>query len=213
MHYNPVVDASKESDDQEIANPDYKNIKKEVKQLKNELAKCGAELGRIPVTTKKDGSVRKSKKRDRLEQKRVEVKEKLAATEQKAKSCPERVKLDELKPGKKFKVLDTEGKNLWNLAETLVWNSRKELVEMFGKFLQNPRDLIPVLDATTKSRGWVRSTKEAVEVRLDPLDTPRFKAAQIQLCRTFNEKNIRLKNGKRLLYDVGENPIQKMSKN
>ena len=97
------------------------------------------------------------------------------------------------------------------MAETLVWNSRKKLIQMFEQFLPNPRDMLPVLEAITNSQGWVKSTKEAVEVRLEPLDVPRFKAAQIQLCRALNEKNIRLKNGKRLLYDVGENPTRKMS--
>ena len=55
------------------------------------------------------------------------------------------------------------------------------------------------------------STPEAIEIRLEPLDTPRFRAAQIQLCRALNEKEIRLKNGKRLFYDVELEPA-KMSK-
>ena len=33
-------------------------------------------------------------------------------------------------------------------------------------------------------------------------------AAQIQLLRYFNEKEIRLANGKRLLYDVGPDPTK-----
>ncbi|UCG54953.1 MAG: helix-turn-helix domain-containing protein, partial [Dehalococcoidia bacterium] len=190
MHYNPLVDTSEESEAQEIINPDIKNLKKQISQLKKKLAKCERELGRLPITTKKDGSVRKSKKRERLEQKRAQLKEELAVAEQKVKSCPERIKLDEVKPGEKFKELDTEGKNLWDLAETLVWNSRKKIIEIFAEFLPNPRDLIPVLEAITNSRGWVKSTREAVEVRLEPLDIPRFKVAQIQLCRALNEKNI-----------------------
>ena len=72
--------------------------------------------------------------------------------------------------------------------------------------MPNPRDLIPILEAITNSRGWVRSTKEAIEIRLEPLDRASFIAAQIQLCRALNEKEIRLKNGKRLLYDVGPEP-------
>lgn len=212
MHYNPVVDASKESEKQEVINPEYKNLKKEVNELKKKITKCEIELGRLPIMSKKDGSVRKSKKRERLEQEKEQLKNKLVVSEEKAKNCPERINLAEVKSGEKIKELDTEGKNLWDLAEALVWNSRKKLIEMFGEFLPNPRDLIPVLEAITNSRGWVRSTKESVEVRLEPLDTPRFKAAQIQLCRALNEKNIRLKNGKRLLYDVGEEPPQKLSK-
>ena len=77
---------------------------------------------------------------------------------------------------------------------------------MFSNYLPNPRDLLPVLDAITYCHGWVRSTREVIEIRLEPLDTPGFRAAQIQLCRALNEKEIRLRNGKRLLYDVGPTP-------
>ena len=112
MHYNPVVDATKESEDQEVINPDYKNLKKEISaQLKKDLAKCERQLGRVPVSIKKDGSVRKSKKRERLQHERDQIKEKLVVAEQKVKSCPQRVRLDEVKAGERFKELDTEGKN------------------------------------------------------------------------------------------------------
>lgn len=213
MHYNPVVDASKESGNQEVTNPDYIKVKKEIKQLKNQLNKCEQELGRVPVSMNQDGLVRKSKKRERLTADKTRLQEKLALAQKIKKSCPEKIRLDAVGQRKTLKELDTEGKNLWDLAESLVWNSRKKLIDLFGRFLPNPRDLIPILETITKSRGWVRSTRDAMEIRLEPLDVPRFKAAQIQLCRALNEKQIRLKNGKRLLYDVGECPTSKMSKN
>jgi len=124
----------------------------------------------------------------------------------KIKNFPERIDIKEVKPGKTYKEIAIEGKNFWDLAEALAWNSRKKLARIFENFLPNKRDLLPALDAITKNRGWVRSTREAVEIRLEPLERPSFKAAQIQLCRYLNEKEIRLQNGKRLLYDVGHAP-------
>ena len=47
-----------------------------------------------------------------------------------------------------------------------------------------------------------------IEIRLEPLETKRFEAIQIQLCQNFNEKEIGLTNGKRLLYDVGPDPTK-----
>ena len=123
-------------------------------------------------------------------------------------ACPEKVNINEVKADAAYKVLNTEGKNLWNLAEALFWNSRKKLVQIFKEFLPNERDIRPVLEAITESRGWIKSTREAIEIRLEPLETPRYKAAQIQLCRYLNEKEIRLQNGKRLLYDVGPDPTR-----
>lgn len=208
MHYNPVVDTSTQSESQDIVNPKFKQIKKEISRLRKLLAKCERQLARLPITQKKDGSLRKSNKREKLQKELKELKNKIAAKREELSNCPERVDINEVKPDATFKVLSTEGKNLWNLTEALVWNSRKKLVQLFRNYLPNERDLIPVLDAITKSRGWIRSTKEVIEIRLEPLETKRFEAAQIQLCRYFNEKEIRLANGKRLLYDVGPDPTK-----
>lgn len=208
MHYNPVVDTSMKSESQDIANPKFKQIQKEISRLRKLLAKCERQLARLPMTQKKDGSLRKSKKREKLQKELKELKDKIARKQEELANCPERVDINEVKPDAIFKVLSTEGKNLWNLTEALVWNSRKKLVQLFRNYLPNERDLIPVLDAITKSRGWIRSTKAVIEIRLEPLETKRFEAAQIQLCRYFNEKEIRLANGKRLLYDVGPDPTK-----
>ncbi|MCP3684006.1 MAG: hypothetical protein GY861_15095 [bacterium] len=208
MHYNPVVDASNESERQEIANPVLAELKKDISRLRKRLAKIERDLGRMTLTQNKDGSLRKSKKREGLQNKVEDLKKKIVAKEQTLANCPERVNINEVKAGTKYKVLSTEGKNLWNLAETLFWNSRKKLVQIFKEFLPNERDLRPVLEAITESRGWIKSTSEAIEIRLEPLETPMYKAAQIQLCRYLNEKEIRLQNGKRLLYDVGPDPTK-----
>jgi len=205
MHYNPKKDTSSDSSEQSIANPQLKELKDKKKKLKKELGKTERSLGKMPLTKNKDGSLRKSKKRDVLTEKVTQLKAQIIETEEKIANCPERIDINEI-TGKHFKVIETEGKNYWNLAEALFWNSRKKLIEIFRRFLPNDRDLQPVLDAITQSRGWIKSTKEAMEIRLEPLETPRFKAAQIQLCRYLNEQEIRLENGKRLLYDVGPDP-------
>ncbi len=213
MHYNPVLASSQDSERQEIVNPEHRRLKQEAACLKKELATCERQLGQIPMTTKNDGTLRKSKKRERFQHKRVVLKEKLMKKEEEFKACPERVEINEADSDTRFKVLDWEGKNLWNIAQALAWNSRKQLIDMVSMSLLNTRDQIPVVEAMTRGRGWVRSTSEAVEVRLEPLETPRFKAAQIQLCRALNDMEIRLGNGKRLLYDVGTEPenVQKNS--
>ena len=206
MHYNPLLDASEKSENQEIPNPEHRRLDKEFKHLKNRLAACERQLGRMPLTTNQDGSVRKSKKRDRLQQEHVELKEQIPAVKKMLEACPERIRREETDSGQPFRVLSVEGKNLWNVAQTLVWNSRKQLLDILSMYLPNIRDQIPVLEAMTQGRGWVRSTLEVIEVRLEPLETPRFQAAQIQLCRALNDMEIRLSNGKRLLYDVGSEP-------
>lgn len=213
MHYNPVLDVSLESENQEIENPAYNSLKRKLLELKKEVDRCNRELGRLPITLNKDGEQRKSKKRKKFEDMRNKLEKEVGIAKESLKNCPERIRLDEVKDGKTFKKVSTEGKNLWDVAEALVWNSRKKIMEIFKEYLPNQRDLIPVLEAITNCHGWIRSTPEVMEIRLEPLDTPRFKAAQIQLCRKLNEMNIRLNNGKLLLYDVGHEPdnVQKNS--
>ena len=206
MHYNPVMDVSMDSENQEMVNPEYSKLKKRLLEIKKEIDGCERDLGRLPTTINKDGKQRKSKKRKKLEDTRNRLKKEVGIVQESLKNCPEKVRLDEVKDSVTFKKVSTEGKNLWDMAESLVWNSRKKLIEIFKEYLPNPRDLIPVLEAITNVSGWIRSTPETIEIRLEPLDTPRFKAAQIQLCMRLTEMNIRLNNGKLLLYDVGHEP-------
>ncbi len=58
--------------------------------------------------------------------------------------CPERIDIEEID-----RDVDTEGKNLWDLAQALAWNGRRLLSDMFGNYLSSPRDLLPVSDAIT----------------------------------------------------------------
>ena len=89
----------------------------------------------------------------------------------------------------------------------IFWNSKKKLSKLLFTYLPDNRDLLPVLDAITSSKGWIKSTKGMLVVRLEPMETPRFRDAQIQLCRHLNSKKIKLPNGKLLQYDVAKNPF------
>jgi Homeodomain-like domain len=211
MHYNPLLEIRGDSVNQEVPNPEYTRLKKMLSDLKKACARHEQKLGKLPFTYNKDGSLRKSKRREKLQKKYDDLTTQRTLTEEKLKDLKETIRLDEIGAEKLFKELDTEGKNLWDLTQSLVWNVQKKLIALFKEYLPDNRDLFPVLDAMAKGRGWVRSTSETIEVRFEPLDTPRFKAAQIQLCRALNEKQIRLSNGKLLLYDVAEAP-DKMSK-
>ncbi len=205
MHYNPVLDTI-ESENQQVYNPEYKQLQKDLSGLKRKLKKVEIQLGRLPMPVNRDGKLRKSKKRDRLKKEKKDLKSNIKEVANQLKKCSERVNLSEVDSDKTFKKIGAEAKTLWDIAQSLVWNSRKKLVEIFGEYLSDNRDLVPVLEAITTGQGWIRSTPEAIEIRLEPLETPRFKVAQIQLCRALNEKRIRLQNGKRLLYDVGHAP-------
>jgi len=200
IYYNPVKDASKESERQDMPNPEHKTLQKEISGMKNRLARCERELGKLPVITKKDGSLRRSPRRESLTTEQNTLKVQIQEASARIKNIPERIEIGN--QDDKFRQIEVEGKNYWDLAQGLAWNSRKKLIDMFREFLPNPRDRIPVLDAITQSHGWIRSTDMAVEIILEPLETPRFRVAQIQLCNKLNSMEIKLHNGKRLVYGV-----------
>ncbi len=86
------------------------------------------------------------------------------------------------------------------------WNTRRKLARLLYTYLPDNRDLLPVLDKITSSKGWIKSTRDTLIVRIEPIETPRYKDSQIQLCRHLNNQKIKLPNGKLLQYDVGNDP-------
>jgi len=213
MHYNPVLDMSEESQKQMVPNPRCQELKQKKKGLKKEIQKAEKKLLKFK---RKDNSnanevARKSDTMVNLEVKIDELSNQLSQVGEELAKTPKKINLSELKKGKSFKIISAEGKNLWELSQALVWNSRKKLMKEFSKFLNDKRDLLPVLDAITKGRGWIKSTPKDIIVKLEPLDVPRFRMAQIQLCRAMSEKNMRLKNGKKIIYQVA--PTENVQKN
>jgi hypothetical protein len=198
MHYNPVREIAKTSENQEISNPAHKKAHKELQTKKKELKKVKQKLGESPVSSNKDGKLRKNIHRNNLQSKVTEIKQEIEVKTKELENIPERVDIKDVN-GKEFKVIDNEGINLWSLCETVFWNSRKELIERFFQFLPDYRDTIPVFEALIKSPGRIKSTKESILISMQTLETPRYKSAQIQLFRYMNNLKIKI-NGKLLLF-------------
>ncbi len=206
MHYNPAWNIEAESKKQEINNPGYIDLKKKLKKKKGELNKIQKQLGSKELIPKKDGTQRKSTVREGWIKERNEIENEIKQINLEISECPERIDIRQT-GGKAFKTIDTEAKKWWNLSEMVFWNSRKKLAKLLYTYLPDNRDLLPVLDAITNSRGWIKSSKDCIVVRLEPLEIPRFKDAQVQLCRYLNNQKIKLPNGKLLQYDVAGNPF------
>ena len=91
---------------------------------------------------------------------------------------------------------------LWNIAEVLVWNSRKEMEKILNEFIPNQRDRLPVLDAITKCKSRIKSTKHNIIVQFEPLERPAFFQAQKEFVNKMNLKNGNLFNQKKLHFEV-----------
>ncbi|MBS3742584.1 MAG: helix-turn-helix domain-containing protein [Candidatus Cloacimonetes bacterium] len=203
MQYNPLLDVTRDSVKQKIYNPRYDEVQKKIASVKKAAKTIYQKIGQKPLTYNKDGSLRKNLSRDRLVQEKQERENELAGLEEQIKNIPEYIDISESSDNKKFKMIGTEGKNLWDLAETIFWNSRKKLTKLFKQYLPNERDLLPVLDAITRSSGKIKITENLLIVKLEPLERPQFRHAQEQLCRRLNDMDIKLHNEKILKFDVG----------
>ncbi len=204
MHYNPTIEISRASENQEIVNPQFIKLSKALSKLKSELSKTERKIGQKPLTTNKDGSIRTNRSRDELMKKQTRLQEQIQSAKEALKGIPQRVDSSS-EGGREFKVIETEGKNLWDISETLMWNSRKYLSKLLEEYLPNKRDLLPVLDAITKSKGRIKIAKNAVIVVLEPLEQKQFRQAQLQLCRKLNEMKVTLGNQKVLFFDIEKN--------
>jgi transposase len=202
MHYNPVIEISRDSQNQEILNPQFIKLDKGLSKLKRQLSKTERKIGQKPLTLKKDGSIRKNQSRNDLLEQRKKLQLQIQDMKAKLEKCQQRVDGSSIEGKKQFKVIETEAKNLWDISETLMWNSRKYLSKLLEEYLPNERDLLPVLDAITSSKGKVKITKDAVIVVLEALERKQFYQAQLQLCRKLNQMNVRFSNQKILFFDV-----------
>jgi len=205
MHYNPTFDLSRESETQHIKNPEHTKATKQLANIKNQIRKCEQSLGKIKITTGKNGALRENATRDKLQVKLSLLKEKLQAQQTILEALPKFTELEKV-TGETYKSYSTDGKVWWDLSGALVWNSRKKLIEIFSNYMSDNRDVIPVLEAIIKGNGWIRTTRTTVTVRLEPLERQSYHAAQIQLCRHLNTLKTKLGDGKLLLFDVASNP-------
>lgn len=202
MHYNPLIEIEKLSENQQITNPLYYKLQKQLQQLKKELEKTERGLGRKEIKINSDGSLRKNNARNDLQLKRDQLLIEIERTKSEYKACPEKLNLMQQQDYKKYKVIETEGKRIWDFTEVVFWNTRKKLIAILKEYLPDERDLIPVLEAITKCRGIVKSGKDTIIVKLEPLERPKFRQAQIQFCRRLNEMGAKLDNGKKIFFDV-----------
>jgi transposase len=202
MHYNPLVEIESLSENQQITNPLLYELKKQLQQLKKDLDKTERDLGRKTIQIKGDGSLRKNNSRQQLQIERDRLAMEIELVKSTYKACPEKIDLLQQDDHKKYKVIETEGKRIWDFTEAVFWNTRKKLIAVLKEYLPDERDLIPVLEAITKCKGTVKCTKDTIRVTLEPLDRPKFKQAQIQFCRKLNGMDAKLYNGKLIIFDI-----------
>jgi transposase len=196
-----------ESDNQSIANPSIKDKQKQIKQLKTETNKLYKQMGTAKEGLTKEGTPRQNSIKERL---KAEIRENELMIEkllQEVKSLPERIELSSLDGNKSFKVIDNEGKNLFDFATSAVWNSRKQVIEWLQPYYANKNEIVDLFYAITQCQGWIKTTRTSVTVRIEPLQQASRRTAQEQLCRKLTSLGAQTPTGKFMIMEVGDSPI------
>ena len=206
-HYQPGFKLV-ESERQDIANPDIKPLDKNIGRLRKELDKLYKKLTKTPQRSNKDGTPRRNSRHFRLQEHIACKEQELNDLREHKSRLPERVDVSTLQNYRSFKQVDDEGKYLFDFVTAGVWNARKQMVDWLRSYYPQDHEVVDLFYAITHCHGWVRNNAEAVTVRLEPLQQPKRRAAQEQFCRKLTALGAQTPQGKRLIVEVGESPLQ-----
>ena len=205
LHYHPGF-KKEESDKQDIANPELKKKRSLLTRLKNKIGKARIALSQTKNIANKNGALRKNNKHSRLIKEIEDLQGTYDQQKSEAKELPDRVDTSTLTDYKSFKKIDNEGKNLFDFVTSSVWNARKWMVNQLLPYFNNTDEVVDLFYTITECHGWVKTTKETVYFRLEPLSQPKRRAAQEAICRSITNLGAFTPNGKRMIIEVGEQP-------
>jgi hypothetical protein len=206
LHYHPGFKLV-QSDRQDIKNPLVKERESQIAGSKKELSKLYKKLAKAREALTKDGRPRKNSVKERLRASITEQENALERLIQEKLQLPERVDVSTLQDYKSFKKIDDEGKYLFDFVTTSVWNARKQMVDWLRPFFDDENELVDLFYAITYCHGWIQSTATEVIVRLEPLQQPKRRLAQEQLCRKLTNLRAQTPTGKQMVIEVGESPL------
>ncbi len=83
------------------------------------------------------------------------------------------------------------------------------MVNILKPYYQNEDEVVDLFYAISDCHGWIKVTGKTIHIRLEPfLQKKRFQA-QNYLCTKLTGLGAKAPNGKRFLFEVGENPLKK----
>jgi hypothetical protein len=206
LHYHPGFKLNK-SEKQDIKNPLVTEMEGLIKRVKNRLAKLYKGLSKTKDGLRKDGTSRENSLKERLKKQIHKEETDLSHMQEEKKNLSERVDVTSLENYSSFKCIDNEGKNLFDFVTASIWNARKQMVDWLRNDYKHENDLVDLFYAITNCHGWIKSTKNEVIVRLEPIQQKSRRLAQEQLCRKLTSLGAIISNGKCLRIETGTSPL------
>jgi len=206
LHYHPGFKLV-QSDNQEVKNPEVKKKQNRIAQIQKKLNLFYKKLTKSQEMLNQDGTPRQNSQHEKLKVSIQCQEADLKRLKEEKKSIPERVDVSTLDDYRSFKQIDVEGKYLFDFVTCSVWNARKQMVDWLRPLFNQENERVDLFYAITNCHGWVKTTKTHVIVRLEPLQQPKRRMAQEQLCRKLSNLGAQTPTGKWLFIEVGESPV------
>ena len=207
-HYSPGLKFEK-SDRQDIANPQIKIVSKKIELLNKKLAKSYKQLCKTKEAVNADGTMRKNSVYEQLQLSIAEDENELSELREDKKQLPLRVDISTTGSERPFVKIADEGKKMFDLMSIPAWNARKIMVEMLSEDYTNKNDVVDELYAIASRHGWIKVTAAEIIIRLEPLEQPKRRHGQEELCSKLTSMMARTPNGKRFVVEVGGDPKKK----
>ncbi len=203
LHYHPGFKLIS-SGDQKIVNPELKKNQNQIKAIRKGLDRLYKKVSTKKQSLKKDGKPRVIKSRKIFEEEIEKKEQDIKDLQKEIKGLPERIDISKLEDYRSFKKLDNEGKRLFDFVTTSVWNARKYLVESLRTSFDEDNNLVDLFYAITNCHGWIKVCEQEVRVMLEPIQQPKRRIAQEQLCKKLTGLGAQTPNGKWLILEVGK---------
>jgi hypothetical protein len=207
LHYRPGFKLTV-SEKQDVKNPEITKKENMLRRSGKQLNGLYKKLTKTSEVKNKDGSIRKNSARERTKETIYQLESRVEKIRVEKKSLPERVDASTLEDYKSFKKIDNEGKNLFDFATCSIWNARKQMVDWLKPFFSGENEIVDLFYAISNCQGWVKTTRDKVIVRIEPLEQPKRRMAQEQLCRKLTNLGAVTPNGKWMVIEVGSCPVK-----
>ena len=192
------------SENQTIANPQIKELEKDIKSIEKEFQNKCRILAEKDKTMNNSGQVRKNDTYTRLKDELVKLKPQIADLKQKKSELPEKIDVSSLENYDSFKIHDNEGKNLFDFVGSLVWNVRKKGVAILSQLYPYKNDVVDLFYAIINCHGSVKINEKEIRVTLEPLQQSSRRAAQIDFCRKLTELGAKTPSKKSMIIQVAK---------
>ena len=184
-------DDEPDNPDRSVPNPARKELEKQLRASRAELAKLRETYGStaLDFLEDPDSTMRAFTKEEKRIRKEIEaIRNKVDALAARRKAIPTHIPLADLKSEKEKVKLSTERKHLTNVLKMVAYQIEGDLVELIRPHYARAEDEgRTLIQAALQSAASIKPTKNELHVVLSPLSSPHRTKAIAALCEALNQ--------------------------